>query len=246
MVTDEQQQAVEAAIAANKREAAKAAKKLKAVPSASGDRSKDEEALKRMAADSDLRIERLRKKVDELSHPAARMFPLMWNDELRELAADIKANGQRLPIEKMVRPENGNPTHLIVDGRNRWIACKFAGVRMIITILPKSDDLQTIERVTSLNIQRRHLTTAQRAAIAAELKPMFAAAAAERQRAGTSASSDAKVGKAAKQAGEVMNVSPASVRARRPAEAGGSRDLRGRQVGRGQDDPDAGPPHRDR
>lgn len=53
-------------------------------------------------------------------HPAAAWFPMLSVHELEQLAADIKANGQREPIRVW-----GNR---IIDGLNRLEACKRAGV----------------------------------------------------------------------------------------------------------------------
>src|SRR5262245_33089491 len=54
------------------------------------------------------------------AHPVADEFPWMSEDELQELADDIKTNGQRQPIVKL---RDGR----IVDGRNRELACLVAG-----------------------------------------------------------------------------------------------------------------------
>ena len=56
-------------------------------------------------------------------HPVAALFPMLADDELAELAADIKANGLRLPI---VRDKEGKT---LIDGRNRLKACEIAGVK---------------------------------------------------------------------------------------------------------------------
>jgi phosphohistidine swiveling domain-containing protein len=97
-------------------------------------------------------------------HPAANLFPMLAQSELETMAADIKANGQSVPIAVL----NGA---FIIDGRNRYAACKIAGVE------PKTREMQSefsseadvIRYIISTNIHRRHLTTSQRAMIAAEL-----------------------------------------------------------------------------
>ena len=96
------------------------------------------------------------------SHPAAGAFPLLEGDELQELADDIRAQGL---LEPIVVHEG-----MILDGRNRQRACELAGVE------PRyqewvSNGRTPLEFVVAKNLHRRHLTPAQRAAIAAELLP---------------------------------------------------------------------------
>lgn len=91
-------------------------------------------------------------------HPLCEMFPLMSDAELKDLAADIKANGQReagLLLDGM-----------ILDGRNRYLACQIAGVEFRSY---DTDDQDPKALVKSLNIFRRHLTPSQRAMLAAEM-----------------------------------------------------------------------------
>ena len=54
------------------------------------------------------------------AHPAADCFPLMNDAELEALAADISTNGCRVPVSIC--------DDLILDGRNRALACERAGV----------------------------------------------------------------------------------------------------------------------
>jgi hypothetical protein len=92
------------------------------------------------------------------THPAADLFPLMGEDELRGLADDIKANGLRQPI---VLDGDGR----ILDGRNRLAACKLADVQPEFTSVNGDDP---VALVVSLNVKRRNLTAGQRAIAAAE------------------------------------------------------------------------------
>lgn len=55
------------------------------------------------------------------AHPAAKLFPMINDAELDELAADIAANGQHDPI---IITTAG----LVLDGRNRLEACRRAKV----------------------------------------------------------------------------------------------------------------------
>jgi ParB-like chromosome segregation protein Spo0J len=54
-------------------------------------------------------------------HPLANLFPMMGPEELDDLAANIKANGQLHPI--LV-----NNDGRLIDGRIRSRACEIAGV----------------------------------------------------------------------------------------------------------------------
>lgn len=104
-------------------------------------------------------------------HPAAELFPMMSDDELRALAADIKANGLQQPVIMFGAQ--------LLDGRNRWRACEIAGVEPRLRDWNGKD---AVAYVRSLNLHRRHLTAAQRAALAVKAEPVFAEKAAERQK----------------------------------------------------------------
>lgn len=98
------------------------------------------------------------------AHPDAAIFPMMSADELAELAADIKENGQRFPII-IGTHEN---REVIVDGRNRYEACEMAGVE------PKFEKLNGHDPkafILSVNINRRHMTVGQRAMAVAMIYP---------------------------------------------------------------------------
>jgi ParB-like chromosome segregation protein Spo0J len=55
-------------------------------------------------------------------HPVAALFPMLADDELEELVADIKERGLLQPI---VLDAEGR----VLDGRNRLKACELAGVK---------------------------------------------------------------------------------------------------------------------
>lgn len=93
-------------------------------------------------------------------HPAANLLPLMLDEELQALAADIKRHGQREPIRLL----DGQ----VIDGRHRLEACKIAGVKPVCLELADSSVDDPVEYVLSLNLHRRQLTTGQRAMIAAD------------------------------------------------------------------------------
>jgi len=91
-------------------------------------------------------------------HYIAKLFPLMSDPELDELAEDIKLNGQR---DKIITYEGQ-----ILDGRNRYRACVKAGVKTETTEFPDRDP---VAFVLSKNAHRRNLSSSQRAMVAAQL-----------------------------------------------------------------------------
>jgi ParB-like chromosome segregation protein Spo0J len=95
------------------------------------------------------------------AHPAAEIFPMMTGDAWSSFVADIKTNGVQHPVIV----HDG----MILDGRNRYAAAQEAGVECPTKEYPGGDP---VAYIMSANVQRRHLTTAQRAAFAAELASM--------------------------------------------------------------------------
>ena len=105
-------------------------------------------------------------------HPACKLFPKLPDDQLRDLADDIKRNGLQNPIVLL----NGK----ILDGRNRLAACKIAGVE------PRFKEWRgkgsPVEWVISQNLMRRHLSASQKAVVALDLLPLLEKEAKQRQR----------------------------------------------------------------
>jgi hypothetical protein len=95
-------------------------------------------------------------------HPAAEIFPMMANDQLEDLAADIKANGLGSPIV------TSNDGETIIDGRNRLAACKLAGVRPTFAKINGHDPLALI---LSANIAQRRMSKGQQAMAVAMMYP---------------------------------------------------------------------------
>jgi hypothetical protein len=87
------------------------------------------------------------------AHPVATLFPMMSDEELDELAADIKANGLLNPI---VLDENG----ILIDGRNRQEACRRAQVEPTYAAL---NGVDPVAFIMSANVSRRHLNKGQQA-----------------------------------------------------------------------------------
>jgi hypothetical protein len=95
-------------------------------------------------------------------HPIADLFPMMTDEELANLAADIKANGL---IHAIVVDKDG----VIIDGRNRDRACEIAGIEPA-TVLFEGDDPRAY--IIAANISRRHLTKGQQAMAVAMIYPV--------------------------------------------------------------------------
>jgi transposase len=97
-------------------------------------------------------------------HPAANLLPLLGDEELRELAADIqKEPGLLEPITVY----EGQ----ILDGRNRLAACKLAGRRPVYQWVYDGDlgEGGPLGYVLSKNLHRRHLTNEQKRAVVAAM-----------------------------------------------------------------------------
>jgi hypothetical protein len=113
-------------------------------------------------------------------HPAADLFPLMSESELKELADDIQQNGVRTPIQFWIDEDD---KEWLLDGRNRLDALATLG-------LLKIDDDGSVDSILSgyvtwfvydrngadpyaaalsLNIHRRHLTAEQKRDLIAKL-----------------------------------------------------------------------------
>jgi hypothetical protein len=112
-------------------------------------------------------------------HPAAELFPLMSESELKEHAKNIQANGLIAPI--VIWKENDKS---LLDGRNRLDALALVGMLGVddrgTLIDAKSGDVifQTYRRdgdgdpyeiALSLNVHRRHLTAEQRRELIAKV-----------------------------------------------------------------------------
>jgi ParB-like chromosome segregation protein Spo0J len=92
-------------------------------------------------------------------HPPADTFPMMSDGELKELAEDIKKNGQREPV--VFVEIDGERT--LIDGRNRLAACAMVGVKPWATTATElKDDAAIWAFIISHNVHRRHLTPEER------------------------------------------------------------------------------------
>ena len=111
-------------------------------------------------------------------HDAANIFP-MDEEHIADLAADIKANGLRIPIELL----DGK----VIDGRRRLRACQEAGVSPEFKSVTVADP---VAYVLSLNLHRRHLTPSQAGMVGARARDIYDAQAKARQGARTDLSRD--------------------------------------------------------
>jgi ParB-like chromosome segregation protein Spo0J len=134
-------------------------------------------------------------------HPACLLLPAMTEEEYRELLEDIRVNGQRHPI---VVDQHG----VILDGRHRWRAVWHLGLEPKVETF-HGTEAEKVALVIAENIKRRHLTTQQRAAIAAELATMKSGARTDLAPNGAAAIREHGVSDA--QAAKVIGVSERSV-----------------------------------
>jgi ParB family chromosome partitioning protein len=92
-------------------------------------------------------------------HPAADIFPMMTEEEYQGLLSDIREYGQKDDAVLL--------SGKLLDGRNRYRACKELGIELECCELePKTDP---IAYVLSKNLHRRHLGASQRAQCAADV-----------------------------------------------------------------------------
>lgn len=90
-------------------------------------------------------------------HPLCKLFPPITGQEFDDLVADIKENGLNQPIITF--------EEMILDGQNRFNACTAAGVTPTFIPFTGKDPKAFVK---SVNLNRRHLTTSQRAMLAAQ------------------------------------------------------------------------------
>jgi len=147
---------------------------------------------------------------DKKSHKFADIFPMIEGDGLENLKQDIKEHGQ---LEPVILYEGK-----ILDGRNRYRACKELGLDV------KTEEYKgekPLEFVISLNFKRRHLTQSQAGVIALTILPMMEDEARKRLKTSTGGSNPQPLEKlpkpeepfhSSKEAGKLFNVSEKYVR----------------------------------
>lgn len=85
-------------------------------------------------------------------HPFAARFPMLPDDELDDLGADIRANGQLHPI---LLDRDG----VLIDGRNRLAACRLEGIEPVFALFTGNP----VALIVSANVARRQMTKYQQA-----------------------------------------------------------------------------------
>ncbi len=91
-------------------------------------------------------------------HDIANIYPLAKEEEFELLKESIKERGQLSPIVIFDKK--------IIDGRNRYLACKNLSIEPIIEIFTGTED-EALQYTIELNSGRRHMTKSQSAMMAA-------------------------------------------------------------------------------
>jgi ParB-like chromosome segregation protein Spo0J len=147
-------------------------------------------------------------------HLLSLVMPPMSGDDFSQLKASIEKAGQLDPIVLL----DGK----ILDGRHRYQACCELGITPIFRDYdPATDGDSPTEFSVAKNTVRRHLTTSQRAMIAANIRPFYEQEASARKAAtklvgkGKQAETDAPAERihTAEKAAAQLSVSPRSVKA---------------------------------
>ena len=92
------------------------------------------------------------------NHSFANIFPMMRDEEFKQLVDSIKKYG----LHHSIVTYEGK----ILDGRNRYAACMKAGVEPHYIEYDGDDPLGYVERS---NLHRRHLNQVQQATVVAKL-----------------------------------------------------------------------------
>jgi ParB-like chromosome segregation protein Spo0J len=93
-------------------------------------------------------------------HPVAGLFPMLAGRDRDELSKSILENGLLVPV---VIDGEGR----VVDGRNRLSVCVEHDIQPELEELPEGVD--PVGYIAAMNLHRRHLTTSQRAGLAARM-----------------------------------------------------------------------------
>ncbi|MFC0633274.1 hypothetical protein [Brevundimonas balnearis] len=91
-------------------------------------------------------------------HPLAQLFPMIEGEAFKALVEDVREHGVRRPIVLL--------DGMILDGRNRYMAARETGATYRVVEFTGDDP---VAYVISENINRRHLTDAQRQMVGAKI-----------------------------------------------------------------------------
>lgn len=142
-------------------------------------------------------------------HEVANLFPLVSKEDLKALAKSIKENGLQNPVILL--------DGLVLDGRNRLLACDIADVTPDFKEWKGLKGLTPLMWVVTQNLERRHLDAGQKAFVAIEIERILAKEAKERQalspggkgsRLLTERIPEAIKGEAREQAAKIVGVNP--------------------------------------
>jgi hypothetical protein len=103
-------------------------------------------------------------EMDAPFHEVAALFPPMESEEYASLVASIQQHGLREPLWRY----QGK----IIDGRHRYRACRQLGIEPTYREWDGNGSL--VAFVVSLNYERRHLTSSQKAIVALEIEAQLA------------------------------------------------------------------------
>lgn len=107
-------------------------------------------------------------------HPAAAVFPLLGEHELRALADSIVSTGLQHPVTVM----SDAGQWVLLDGRNRIQACALAGVEVRHEVYGGEDPVGFI---VAANLRRRQLNESQLSIVGVAIEEIYAAEAKKRQ-----------------------------------------------------------------
>jgi hypothetical protein len=116
----------------------------------------------------------MRSKLPVDIHPVADLFPLMSDEEFAGLKDDIDTNGVREPMTMWQSK--------LIDGRNRLAACVELGIDWEGHLQELDTDTDPVAWAISHNLHRRHLSTSQRAMVAARIRDIYDEQAKERKK----------------------------------------------------------------
>ena len=143
-------------------------------------------------------------------HELTEMFPLLEGEPFEELVADIREHG----LQVSILTHEGQ----IVDGRNRYRACRQAGVEPRYYQWHGRGSL--VAYVIALNLHRRHLSASQLAMVSLRVLPLIQKEAKQRSRQGKK-TDPAVTGRSEELAGKIVGVSRCSVKAARNVQQNG-------------------------